>query len=286
MKKNIKKILNPNDTFIILSILNISISLFYLIYFKKFGTPLSYVLYLLMTYSLIVISIKTYKIIKKKIDKIIDNNKYLKKYKNDDKLKYRITLIISLIVNIIYALFKLLFGIYYKSLWFISFAFYYFLLVYLKSNIINEELKHNVSLEKEYIKYRYIAIIILFINVFLTMIILIIVNEKIFIIYPSFLAITVAVYTFYLIFISIYNLIKYRKYKSPLVSSSKIINVITSLVSLISLEIILIPTYGNDINLYEIMIMSTGTGIAIIIFIISLYMIIKSTEWLNNNKKA
>lgn len=97
------------------------------------------------------------------------------------------------------------------------------------------------------------------------------------IIYPNWMAITVATYKFYLLFISIYNLIKYN---SPLMISSKIINVVASLVSFISLEIILIPTLDSNVNFFEIMIISTGGEI---IIIISLYMIIKSTEWINNN---
>lgn len=97
------------------------------------------------------------------------------------------------------------------------------------------------------------------------------------IIYPNWMAITTATYKFYLLFISIYNLIKYN---SPLMISSKVINVVASLVSFISLEIILIPTFGSDVNFFEIMIISTGGEI---IIIISLYMIIKSTEWINNN---
>lgn len=184
-------------------------------------------------------------------------------------------------VNVVYAMFKLLSGIVFKSFWFISFSLYYFLLIILRWNIAKEELKDNINLEDEFIKYRKTGVILLFTNVILTIIILIIVNQKIMNIYPDWMAITVAVYTFYLLFNSIFDLMKYRKYKSPLISSSKVINVITSLVSLISLEIILIPTFGEgQTDFFEIMIMATGGGIALIIIVISLYMIIKSTEWL------
>mgnify|MGYP006867957065 FL=1 len=149
----------------------------------------------------------------------------------------------------------------------------------MRYNIAMQELDDSTTLKYEYIKYKNFGVILLFINVILTFIVLIIVNEKVMNIYPSWIAITVATYTFYLIFISIYNLIKYRKYKSPLMASSKIVNVVTSLVSLISLEIILIPTFGNVNDLFfEVMIMTTGGGIALIVFIISLYMIIRSTE--------
>lgn len=284
MNKKLKSIFYPNNYIIILSLFIIIFSLIYLIYFNGFGTPISYILYLVMTYSLIVICIKIYKIVKLKIKLVINNNKYLKKYVNNHKFRYKLSLFISLLFNVIYAMFKLTSGIIFKSIWFISFAFYYLLLVILRANILKEELNNKTSLLDEYIKYRKTAVILLFTNVILTMIILIIVNQKIMNIYPNWIAITVAVYTFSIIFSSIYNFLKYRKYKSPLMSSAKVINVITSLVSLISLEIILIPTFGNNnINFFEIMIMCTGGGIAVIITVISMYMIINSTEWINSN---
>lgn len=278
-----KKIFYPKNSIIILGIFTIIISLTYLIFFDGFGTPVSYFLYLVMTYFLIIICIKLYTIIKKKVQIFINNNEYLKKYTSNYELRYRLSLIFSLSINVIYALFKLVTGIIFKSIWFISFALYYLLLVIIRANILKQELKEN-TLKTEYMKYRNTAIILLFTNVILTMIILIIVNQKIMNIYPSWVAISIAVYTFYLLFISIYNLVKYQKYNSPLMSSSKVINVVTSLVSLISLEIVLIPTFGMEkVTFFEIMIMSTGGGVALMIIIISLYMIITSTEWLDEN---
>ena len=279
-----KKILYPKTYILLIGLLTIILSLIYLIFYDGFGSNISYILYLIMTYFLIVICIRIYNIIKYRIDKLLDNNKYLKKYKENHKLRYKISLLISLTLNIIYSMFKLLSGIIFKSFWFISFALYYFLLVVLRLNIAREEFKDNSNLNDEFIKYRKTGIILLFTNVILTIIILIIVNQKIMNVYPNWMAISVAVYTFYLIFNSIFSLIKYRKYQSPLISASKVINVITSFVSLISLEIILIPTFGNgETKFFEIMIMATGGGIALVIIIISFYMIIKSTEWLNSN---
>ena len=281
-----KKILHPNNFVLVIGGCTIIYSLIYLIFFNGFVSTISYVLYLILTYFFIVICIKLYILFKKIINRVVDKNKYLRKYKNDYKLRYKISLIVSLIFNLLYALFKLLSGIIFRSVWFISFAFYYILLVIVRYNIAKQKLDDSTTLKDEYIKYKNVGVILLFINVILTFIVLIIVNEQVMNIYPSWIAITVATYTFYLIFISIYNLIKYRKYKSPLMASSKIVNVVTSLVSLISLEIILIPTFGNVNDLFfEVMIMTTGGGIALIVFIISLYMIIRSTEWLGSFDK-
>lgn len=284
MKEKINTFLKPKNWIIVLGIFIIFFSLIYLIFFNGFGTPISYILYLIMSYSLIIISIKVYYLLKERINLFIDKNKYLSVYKKDHKLRYKISLFTSLAFNIIYVIFKLVSGIVFKSVWFISFALYYLLLVILRTNIVKQELKHQTILKDEYLKYRKTAVILLFTNVILTIIILIIVNQKIMNIYPNWIAIAIAVYTFYLIYNSIYKFIKYRKYKSPLMSSAKVINIVTSLISLISLEIVLIPTFGvNNIEFFEIMIMATGGGIATIIVIISLYMIIKSTEWLREN---
>lgn len=282
--KYFRKILNPKNYIIILGFFCIILSLIYLIFFDGFGENIAYILYLLMTYSLIIICIKLYKMFRKWIDILISRNRYLKRYSVDYELRYKVSLFISLLFNIVYAFFKIVMGIIYNSVWAITFGLYYILLVVLRGLIAKEETNENSSIIKEYMKYRNTGVILLLINIILSMIILIIINEKIINIYPDWLAITSAVYTFYLIIRSIYGLIKYRKYNNPLMFSAKIINVVTSLISLISLEIILIPTFGvNNIDFFEITVIATGGGIAIIIVIISLYMIITGTKWLKNN---
>lgn len=284
MKEKIYKIFHPKNEIIVGGIILIIVFMSYLIFFSKFDTTISYFLYLIMSYSLVIFVIKCYEEMKKKINKIIDCNPYLKRYRDDHKLRYKISLFSSLLFNTIYVIFKLVSGIFFKSLWFISFAIYYFILVVMRANIAKEELHKNTTLKQEYEKYRKIGIIILFINVFLIIVILVIVNQKIMRPYTIVVAIAVAAYTFYLMINSIVNLIKYRKYKSPLMSAAKVINFITSLISMLSLEVTMLSTFGADkIEFNEIMIMGTGGGISIIITIISLYMIIKATDWLNNN---
>lgn len=283
MKKNFNRLLYPKNYIIIIGFFLIILSMFYLIFFNGFGKPISYVLYLLMSYSLLIICIKLYGSIKKSVNKIIDQNKYLRRYRDDYILRHKVSLIFSLMFSIVYTFFKLISGIILKSIWFITFGLYYLLLVVLRANLMKYVLEDKNNLQDEYFKYRNTAVILLFANVLITAIILIIVNQKIMNIYPEWMAIATSVYTFYLIFNSIFTLIKYRKYKSPLISSSKIINVVTSLVSLITLEIVLIPTFGDgNIAFFDIMIMSTGGIVAVIIVIISLYMIVSSTEWLHS----
>lgn len=283
MKKKLYDIFNPNIKFVFGGLFFIILSLFYLIFFNRFNKIESYPIYLIQSYFLIILIIYIYKILKFELNKIIDKNKYLKMYRDDSKLRNNISLIFSLSLNIIYVLFKFITGIFYKSLWLISFAIYYLILVITRLNLIKSELNKNKTIKDEYLKYRLSAITLLFINIFLIIVILIIVNQDIIISYNKVITISIAAYTFYLMVSSIANLIKYRKFKSPLISASKVLNVVTSLVSILSLTIAMLGTFGTEeIKFNETMIMATGGGISIIIIIISLYMIIKSTEYLNN----
>lgn len=283
MKKKLYDIFNPNIKFVFGGLFFIILSLFYLIFFNRFNKFESYPIYLIQSYFLIILIIYIYKILKFELNKIIDKNKYLKMYRDDSKLRNNISLIFSLSLNIIYVLFKFITGIFYKSLWLISFAIYYLILVITRLNLIKTELNKNKTIKDEYLKYRLSAITLLFINIFLIIVILIIVNQNIIISYNKVITISIAAYTFYLMISSIANLIKYRKLKSPLISASKVLNVVTSLISMLSLTIAMLGTFGTEkIKFNETMIMATGGGISIIIIIISLYMIIRSTEYLND----
>lgn len=65
MKDKINNIFNPKDSIVWLGLFTIIFSLYYLIKYNGFGTVISYILYLIMTYSLIIICIRLYKIVKK-----------------------------------------------------------------------------------------------------------------------------------------------------------------------------------------------------------------------------
>jgi len=180
-------------------------------------------------------------------------------------------------------LFKLISGIFFKSLWLIAFAIYYAILVILKVIIAKCELKKGKDIMDEYLCYRKVGIILLFINLFITIIILIIVNGTTLKRYNQIMAIAVATYTFFLTTKSIITFIKYRKYKNLLMSSAKIVSVVASLISMLSLEIIMLSTFGIEKTEFnEMMIMITGGSICIIIMGISLYMIIRSTDLIKN----
>lgn len=111
------------------------------------------------------------------------------------------------------------------------------------------------------------------------MIILIIKQNQI-ITYPGYLIYIVAMYDFYLIISALVNVFKYRKKNSPILISSKCINLTVAMISMISLEVAMIYQFGsNDSNFKLVMTSCTGLGVAIINSFMAVYMIFKSNKY-------
>ena len=92
--------------------------------------------------------------------------------------------------------------------------------------------------------------------------------------------ITIAAYTFLTFTFAIINLVKYRKYKSPIYSSAKTISLIAGAVSMLTLESTMLTTFGTTESPLFSQIMLSLTGIAVIGFAITMaiIMIVKGNK--------
>ena len=79
---------------------------------------------------------------------------------------------------------------------------------------------------------------------------------------------------------SIKNLIKYRKFGSPLMSMAKIISMAAALVSMLSLETAMLSEFGKDMSPDGkwLMIALTGACVSVIVIAMSVYSIVKNTR--------
>jgi len=287
IKEKLYKIFNPKWYLVIIDFLIMVALNVYIFVFNNSNRTFNYFAYLISAYDFVVVCIYIVKNILKLLNKIIESNKYLKRFKYDVEFNIKVKLWISSGINLAYVIFKFVLGVKYKSIWFITFSIYYALLLTMKYNLLPLMKENsNKSLKKEYLKYRKCGIFLLLMNLILSMIILLIINQNQIISYPGNLIYVMAIYTFYIVISGVINLIKYRKYKRPIISASKIVSMATSLVSMLSLEVAMLYEFGTEENIgfNKIMIGSTGGVISIFIILISLYMIVKSTEWLRNNK--
>ena len=92
-----------------------------------------------------------------------------------------------------------------------------------------------------------------------------------------------ALYAFYAVITSVINVVKFRKYGSPVMSAAKIINLTAALVSMLSLETAMLAQFGeDDVMFRQIMTSATGTGACVIVLGMAVFMIAKSTKVINN----
>lgn len=91
-----------------------------------------------------------------------------------------------------------------------------------------------------------------------------------------------AIYTFYLIISASIDVVKYKKYKSLILSSIKAINLLTASVSILMLQTTMIATFSeNNIEFMRLMNIITGSIISIVTLGISTYMIINGQKQLS-----
>ena len=136
-----------------------------------------------------------------------------------------------------------------------------------------------IKLKEEYKKLRLTGIILLFLNLVLTGMIILIIKQNQKITYAGFIIYIVAMYDFYLIISAIINVIKYRKDHSPLLASSKCINLTVAMISMISLEVAMVSEFGaNDSEFKIIMTSIMGFVVCLINTIMSIYMIFRANK--------
>lgn len=105
--------------------------------------------------------------------------------------------------------------------------------------------------------------------------------------YPGMLIYLMAMYTFYAVITAIMNVIKFRKYGSPVMSAAKVINLTAALVSMLSLETAMLTQFGTgrDGVFRQLMTALTGAGVSVLVLGMAVYMIIKTTKQIKRIKE-
>lgn len=216
-------------------------------------------------------------------------NPYISRYLSDVHLRLRISLYISVAMNTLYGVMQLLSGFYFHSIWFYALAGYYGLLALMRWFLLKERLqkKRKSSRFMEYLHYRFCGILLLFMNAALAVIVFYMVWQNRGFAYPYIQTIAMAAYTFTSMTMAVTNVIKYRRYHSPVMRAAKDIGLVSALVSMLSLETAMLTAFGqeNDPRFRQVMTAATGAAVCITVLAIAVYMIAHSTKQINKMKK-
>lgn len=247
--------------------------------------PIAYVVYVVSFYTLTVICLACWKTIPgyyKRIRGKVYDNEYANRYLTDVAFKTHVNLYRSLVINLLYVAVNAVSGIIYSTYWFGIFAVYYAIMAIMRFLLIRYVNRNQIGKSRlgELKRSRLCAYILMTVNLALSGAVLMMVYYNWGFQYQGFLIYVMAMYTFYITTTAIIDMVKYRKYKSPVMSISKIIKLAAALFSMLFLETAMFSQFGGDTSpeIKRIMIMATGAGISVIVVAMAVYMIVRSTK--------
>ena len=209
-------------------------------------------------------------------------NKILCRLREDDRFRISLSLCGALLGNIAYAAFHLGLGIYHKTFWFYSLAGYYFSLALMRFFLWRHtrKYKRGEHMRVELMRYRACGFVFLFMNLALSLIVFFMIYWNRAFHQNEITTITMAAYTFTAFTLVIINIVKYRKYQSPVYSASKAIGLAAASVSVLTLESTMLETFGGDMpsEIRRVFLALSGAVVASFLIIEAIYMIAVGTK--------
>lgn len=241
---------------------------------------IAYTLYGLSAYCMTILVLASLKFFRKA--KIFVFNKvtdipFGRKYFDDITFRGGISIYQGMIVNFLYVVFRMVVGISYASVWFISMAAYYLVLGIIRMSLIISY-RHR-DMKSEWRCYRRTGWMLFLLNIPMGgMIIQMVLNDSGYS-YPGYIIYLSAMYTFYTMILSLVNLIKFRKSGSPILSAAKILNFVAAMMSILGLQSAMILQFSSHGEAYSRMMNSiTGGFVYGTVIFIAVYMLLHSRK--------
>lgn len=213
--------------------------------------------------------------------KKIRENPLGKRLLGDAVFRSEITLHGGLLANLLYVAVNLASGFRYRSAWFVSLAVYYFLLSAMRAVLVRHvhQKRPGQDLISEFRCYRACGVMLLLMNQALMGIVIYIVTKNRGFSYSGTMIYAMAAYAFYITISAVVNLVKYRKYGSPVLSAAKVISLTAALVSMLSLETAMISRFGEkQPGFRRVMTAASGGAVCVIVLMMAVFMIVRSVR--------
>ena len=303
-----KKWLHPHKKIIFACIFLTIISLIYVLGINTDTKILCYVVYAFSTYTLVVSCMAVPRLVRHvnalirddqivwiaKIRHLLEKNEYTKRYLYDAEFRTGISLYTGFCWNLFYALFKMVTGVVYSSLWMFAIGGYYLVLGInrfhmLRSNRGYERITRDIvslkntdsaentdvdALKKEqkikaYKTYRSTGGLLLFLDATMMGLLIQMIYQNKSNDYPEHIIYVSAIYTFYYFITALISIVKWFKHNNPIMTAAKNVSFAGACMSILSLQTTMITHYGNKDAQFQ-RLMNSVTGGLILIFIMGM----------------
>ncbi len=286
LKIIMNKIFFPPTSVLFIILIFAVIADFCIFSFGYTGSFISYFVYLISAYGLALIIFRVIIFLKRLVNFWATKSKLGHRYHNTMMLRAEISIFIGFILNLIYSLYKAVSGIVYHSVWFGAIAAYYIILTVTRFILLQHIVKRQSNRRADLKKYRICGCLLLALTLVLSFMAYIMLKYHLASYYPGHIIYAAAGYTLYNFYIAINNVIRYRKLNNIVISASKWISFSTALISLFTMQISIFARFGTGAKKEQITSILSAISVFTIIFIISIFMIVKSYAPIINEREG
>ena len=285
-KKLGKALLFPHIAIMILLLPTATVMLVGSMVFVGTESVIAIISYIIAAYTLTVWCFRAPRLVKF-FKNFRNENKYARRWREDARLRVKLSLYASLAWNTLYGIFQLWLGFYHRTFWFLSLGAYYIFLAVMRFFLAHHTARYSPRerMRSELKRYRACGIVLLFMNLALALIVFFMVYWNRTFDHHMITAIAMAAYTFTALATAIVNVVKYRKYQSPVYSASKAISLAAACVSMLTLESTMLTTFGDGEINARLMLGLTGGAVVAFIVTMAIYMIARATKQLKKIKE-
>lgn len=288
----LKKLLFPRAWVVLLGVLLSAAGLLFVFAAGSRDHWYAYPVYVLSAYSLAAVCARVCRAVgtaRQHIGRLTERVPTAGRYLTDVSFRTQVSLYWALALNAAYAVMKMAFGVYYHSVWFGTLAVYYLLLAVTRFALLRYAGKNAFGADRvgEWRRCRLCGIVLLGMNLALTGVVIMAVRDNAGFRYPGGLIYVMAMYAFYSITAAIVNVVKFRRYHSPVLWAAKALHLTAALVSMLALETAMLAQFGESSGEHfrAVMTGSTGGGVCAVIFALALYMLCRSAAEVRATKR-
>lgn len=296
--KQLKKLLFPHG-FVVFLLFNLTIVLLvYSLGYPEAIPVIQYISYAISAYALVVVCFRIPGIIRW-WKNILYGNKLTAKYLTEKHVRDMVSLYTGIGMDLAMAVLKVVIGIFYRSGWLFAVAVYHVTLglmhfMLLKKEWVREE-NEVYELEQEDLKrvyqlrsHRFCGNLMFFLNVAMCGMLVQMIWQGEGYTYPGTMVYAFAAYAFYCLISAVIKWVKYRNNANPIFSASKNIKLAKALMSLFTLQTVLLNQFGAEtaVHAKRVMNLLTGSLVCAAVFALAVLMVVKSTEEIRKIKKG
>ncbi|MBP3372768.1 MAG: hypothetical protein J6L88_09620 [Clostridia bacterium] len=287
-KKLAEKLLFPPTAVLAVLMLLSAVGLPFTMIWYGAESILSISCYVVAFYTLVAVCASIPKLIRK-FKTFKEENRYMRIWQDDLKLRINVTLFGTLLYNATYAVFHFVLGVVHASYWYGTLGCYYICLAVMRFYLARYTMTHKAGehLQEEWGKYRTCGIAFLVMNFAVSLMIFFMVYWNRTMQHHEITTIALAAYTFSSMARAIVNVVKFRQYQSPVYSATKAVSLAAACVSMLTLESTMLDTFGGDMSMQDrkLMLALSGAAISFAIIAMAIYMIVVSTRQIKELEK-